>query len=64
LPITEWKNYFRKAGFENIEVKGCILHGFPPLTDLRDKLGKFIIIRPIIVPFIAGERFYIFLRKK
>lgn len=64
LPVTEWMQRFRSAGFGNIEIKGCLLHGFPPFTDLRDKLGKLMIIRPVLVPFYTGERFYIFLKKQ
>jgi SAM-dependent methyltransferase len=58
-----WIKEFKNAGFKHVELKGCIIHGFPPLTDLRDKLGKFQLIKPILVNFEAGERFYFFLTK-
>ncbi|OGE07888.1 hypothetical protein A3I53_04390 [Candidatus Curtissbacteria bacterium RIFCSPLOWO2_02_FULL_40_13b] len=48
--LKYWKNSFTKAGFNNIEVKGCVFFGFPPMPTLRNKmrsLGLGVYVGPI-----------------
>ncbi|MCM8800339.1 MAG: class I SAM-dependent methyltransferase [Candidatus Omnitrophica bacterium] len=62
-PVEYWQNLLKEIGFKKIEIKGCLIHGFPPFTELRDKLKGFFLIKPLLLPFKVGERFYIFARK-
>lgn len=51
----EWKSKLVDAGFRNINIKGVIFHGFPPIPAVRKLLqGVFrlnSLIRPIFSPF-------------
>lgn len=35
-----WEKSFRKAGFGDVNLKGCLFFGFPPMPGLRSRLRK------------------------
>lgn len=48
-----WTSALLRTGFKNAEIKGIVLHGFPPLLGLRNLLRKFKIpvsVHPIFSP--------------
>lgn len=62
-----WKDLLERTGFNHIEVKGSLLHGFPPTTALRGKLGKWSSVKPLLLPIRLGpkvlDRLFIFATK-
>jgi 2-polyprenyl-3-methyl-5-hydroxy-6-metoxy-1,4-benzoquinol methylase len=51
-----WKRLLEEIGFNHTEVKGSLLHGFPPTTTLRGRLGKWSTVKPILLPILFGSR--------
>lgn len=51
-----WENLLRKAGFNAIEIKGSLLHGFPPTTVLRGKLKWMSTVKPMVLPIRFGSK--------
>lgn len=47
-----WKGYLEKAGFHQIESKGCLFFGFPPSPQLRSKLRRWG-IKTEVKPFFS-----------
>lgn len=63
----DWLRQLEKAGFSKVEVKGCLLFGFPPGLDCRHCLRKLkwpVLTKPIFF-FIKGltSELFIFARK-
>ena len=51
-----WEELLRKTGFNKVEIKGSLLHGFPPTTTLRGKFKRFSTVKPILLPIRLGSR--------
>ncbi len=62
-----WEDSLRQAGFREVEMKGSLLHGFPPSTTLRGKFKKVSTVKPILLPIHLGskilDRLFIFATK-
>jgi len=62
-----WKDLLKKVGFNGIEIKGSLIHGFPPTTTLRGKLKGFSTVKPILIPIQFAskilDRLFIFATK-
>lgn len=65
--IKDWSRQLEKAGFSRVEIKGCLLFGFPPGLDCRHYLRKLkwpVLTKPIFFS-IKGltPELFIFARK-
>lgn len=62
-----WENSLGKAGFNGMEIKGSLIHGFPPTTTLRGKFKRVSTVKPILLPIRLGskilDRLFIFATK-
>ncbi len=62
-----WEALLIRGGFNEIEIKGSLIHGFPPSTTLRGRFKKFSTVRPILLPIRIGsrilDRLFIFAKK-
>lgn len=62
-----WETLLRGNGFNRMEIKGSLIHGFPPSTILRGKFKKFSTVKPILFPIRFApkilDRLYIFAMK-
>jgi len=50
-----WQAKIKKFGFNNVEILGTLIYGFPPTTKFRNKLRKQkfpVLIRPVLVSFL------------
>jgi len=51
-----WEKLLMKSGFNGVEIKGSVLHGFPPTTTLRGKFKRLSTVKPILLPIRLGSR--------
>lgn len=62
-----WKSELAKAGFQKMDIKGCIIFGFPPSIGLRHFLRKlkfWVLTKPVFFPFLGlCSELFIFARK-
>lgn len=62
-----WQNEFEKAGFSRVEIKGCLLFGFPPGIRLRWFLRYLkipVFLKPVFFPILGlTPEFFIFAKK-
>lgn len=62
-----WEALLEKTGFNGVEVKGTLIHGFPPTTTLRGKFGRFSTVKPILLPIQFApkilDRLFVFATK-
>lgn len=62
-----WEKLLTKSGFDGVEIKGSLLHGFPPTTTLRGKFKRFSTVKPLLLPIRLGskilDRLFIFASK-
>ena len=62
-----WEDLLRNVGFRRVEIKGSLLHGFPPTTALRGKFKRFSTVKPVLLPVRFGskilDRLFIFATK-
>ena len=62
-----WEELLRKTGFNKVEIKGSLFHGFPPTTTLRGKFKRFSTVKPVLLPIRFGskvlDRLFIFATK-
>lgn len=62
-----WEKLLAKSGFDRTEIKGSLVHGFPPTTTLRGKFKRVSTVKPILLPIRTGskmlDRLFIFATK-
>jgi SAM-dependent methyltransferase len=62
-----WGSKLKDVGFKDVEIKGCILHGFPPHPKARKclaKIGMPVYYGPVFFPLLwLSGTLYIFARK-
>jgi len=62
-----WRDLLHIIGFNKIDIKGTLIHGFPPTTYLRGKFKKMSIVKPILFPIQYAskilDRLFIFATK-
>jgi len=51
-----WEDLLRQVGFNRVEIRGSLLHGFPPTTTLRGKLKWMSTVKPILIPIHFGSK--------
>jgi 2-polyprenyl-3-methyl-5-hydroxy-6-metoxy-1,4-benzoquinol methylase len=51
-----WEDLLRNIGFNGVEIKGSLLHGFPPTTTLRGKLKWVSMVKPMLLLIRFGSR--------
>ena len=58
-----WRRKLAEVGFINLEVEGCLMHGFPPLENIRKRFEKYNLAshKLIFCPILAfAQRLFIF----
>lgn len=61
-----WRGKLREAGFNDIEVKGCLMHGFPPFESIRERFERYNLAtyKLIFCPVLSlTQRLFIFAEK-
>jgi len=51
-----WEDLLHQVGFKRVEIRGSLLHGFPPTTTLRGKLKWMSTVKPILIPIHFGSK--------